>query len=361
MRFFSNWIIVLILASTGVFAQNSVKHKVEQGESIYSIAKKYDVKENAIYDLNPTVKGKPLQLKTVLIIPSKGKPQVVNVIELPESHKVLKSETFYSISKKYKITVAQLEALNPEISPSNLKIDDVLNLSKDKIVSAPKLELPKESAPIVIVQSTELSSLENEIVYKVLPKETKYGISKKYKITIDELERLNPTIVGGLPIGAELVIKKKEAVVNAVVEENSNESAEKPIDTNVLAKADFLIEKASNNLGTRYRSGGTTSSGFDCSGLMFTTFQELDIKLPRSSTDMAKYGFEVSKSNAQKGDLIFFTTNRKGTISHVGMITDVTDDEIKFIHSSTSSGVIISSSNEDYYSRRFVQINRVLN
>jgi len=361
MKFFNNWVIVLILVSTGVFAQNSVKHKVVQGESIYSIAKKYDVKESAIYELNPNVKGKPLQLKTVLMIPAKGKQQVVTTTEIPENHKVSKGESFYSISKKYKISVEQLEALNPTISSANLKIGDELNLSKDKIVLVPKLETTQEKPTIVVAEPSEGTFSDNEIVHKVLPKETKYGISKKYKISIAELERLNPAIVDGLTIGTELVIKKKEQVSNVFVEENSNESAEKPIDAHVLAKADFLIDKASNNLGTRYRSGGTNSKGFDCSGLMFTTFQELDITLPRSSHEMAKYGFEVPKSKAQKGDLIFFTTNRRGTISHVGMITEVTENEIKFIHSSTSSGVIISSSNEDYYSRRFVQINRVLN
>lgn len=360
MRFFSNWIIVLILVSTGVFAQSNVKHKVVQGESIYSIAKKYQVKETAIYELNPSVKGKPLQLKTILIIPSKEKKQIAN-IEIPEKHKVTKGESFYSISKKYKMTIAQLEALNPSVSSSNLKIGDELNLSKDKIVSDPKVNSTDEKEPIVPVEPTEEVSFENEILHIVAAKETKYGISKKYNISITELERLNPTIVDGLPIGTELVIKKKEAVVNVVADEKNNNSTEKPIDADVLAKADFLIGKASNNLGTRYRSGGTTSNGFDCSGLMFCTFKELDITLPRSSHQMAKYGFEVPKHKAQKGDLIFFATNRRGTISHVGMITEVSDNEIKFIHSSTSSGVIISSSNEDYYSRRFVQINRVLN
>lgn len=359
MRFFNNWIFVLFFVSTGIFAQNSVKHKVVQGESIYSIAKKYDVKETAIYELNPTVKGKPLQLKTVLTIPSKAK-QIANSIETPQNHKVTKGESFYSISKKYKMTVAQLEVLNPTISSANLKIDDVINLSKNAIVSAPKTVEVEELKPIVSVQNFEDVSVENEIVHKVLPKETKYGISKKYKITIAELERLNPAIVSGLSTGTELIIKKNESVVNAVVEEKSVDTV-KPLDADNLAKAEFLIDKASVNLGTRYRYGGTTSSGFDCSGLMCTTFQELDITLPRSSGDMAKYGFEVPKSKAQKGDLIFFATNRRGAISHVGMITEVSADEIKFIHSSTSSGVIISSSNESYYSKRFVQINRVLN
>ena len=83
--------------------------------------------------------------------------------------------------------------------------------------------------------------------------------------------------------------------------------------------------------------------------------------LPRSSSSMAVgAGFKIDRSQAQKGDLIFFTTNGRGSINHVGMITEINGDEIKFIHSSVQAGVIISSTEEPYYKRRFVQINRVL-
>ena len=91
------------------------------------------------------------------------------------------------------------------------------------------------------------------------------------------------------------------------------------------------------------------------------TFPSHDMALPRSSGSMAVgAGVRIDRAQAQKGDLIFFTTNGRGSINHVGMITEVLDDEIKFIHSSVQSGVIISSTKEPYYSRRFVQINRVL-
>jgi cell wall-associated NlpC family hydrolase len=359
MSYLKYFLFVFILTTTSVFAQNNIKHKVVQGESIYSIAKKYDVKEAAIYELNPDVKGKALQLKTVLTIPSSVQISNVSLDKLPENHKVEKGESFYSISKKYKMTVAQLQELNPSITPQSLKFDDVLNLSKSKIIAVLKSEVNKEAIKTTkdLELNKETATVENEFTHKVLPKETKYGISKKYGVSIAELERLNPEIISGLAIGVVLKIKEIEKVEVEVAEVFT----ETILSNTSLPQADFLIDKASGYLGTRYRSGGTSASGFDCSGLMFTTFKEIDMTLPRSSRDMAKYGFEVSKSNAQKGDLIFFTTNRKGTISHVGMITEVSDDEIKFIHSSTSSGVIISSTNEDYYQRTFVQINRVLN
>jgi len=126
--------------------------------------------------------------------------------------------------------------------------------------------------------------------------------------------------------------------------------------------AEQIIESASKNLGAPYKYAGTTKSGFDCSGLVFTTFSQYDIKLPRSSADQAKVGIDLGKniSKAQKGDLIFFKTNNHSKINHVGIVTKTKDDEVEFIHSSTSRGVIISSTKESYYERTLAQINRIL-
>lgn len=126
--------------------------------------------------------------------------------------------------------------------------------------------------------------------------------------------------------------------------------------------AEQIIESASKNLGAPYKYAGTTKSGFDCSGLVFTTFSQYDIKLPRSSADQAKVGIDLGKniSKAQKGDLIFFKTSNRSKINHVGIVTKTKDDEVEFIHSSTSKGVIISSTKESYYERTLAQINRIL-
>jgi cell wall-associated NlpC family hydrolase len=76
---------------------------------------------------------------------------------------------------------------------------------------------------------------------------------------------------------------------------------------------------------------------------------------------MANFGQKIDKEHAQKGDLIFFATFGGKRVSHVGMVTEVAPDgEIKFIHSASSSGVIVSSIKENYYTKTFVQINRVL-
>lgn len=129
----------------------------------------------------------------------------------------------------------------------------------------------------------------------------------------------------------------------------------------------YFIQQIINNAmqfeGVPYRGGGTTPAGMDCSGMVFATFQIFDITLPRSSAAMATgAGQEVQLENVKKGDLLFFSNNRhRRGINHVGLVTEVTPEgEVKFIHSSTSHGVMVSSMNEAYHARTFVQANRVI-
>jgi cell wall-associated NlpC family hydrolase len=151
---------------------------------------------------------------------------------------------------------------------------------------------------------------------------------------------------------------KKATIGSRINDKNDDDYVISVDNSSYLVKQ--LINAASENLGANYKSGGTTPDGFDCSGLMFSTFKKFDITLPRSSVDMAKIGRRLNDDDIQKGDLIFFRTNGKSVINHVGMVTEVSDDEIKFIHSSTQKGVIISSTKEPYYGRTFAQANRIL-
>ena len=140
--------------------------------------------------------------------------------------------------------------------------------------------------------------------------------------------------------------------------EKSNRSERKKTDR----LAEQLIDIATENIGVRYKYGGTTRAGYDCSGLMYTVFNSENIVLPRNSYQQSKIGVVLNqkRDQIQKGDLVFFKTNKSNQINHVGIVIEVSDEEIKFIHSSTSKGVIISSTKEPYYKNTLVQINRIL-
>lgn len=128
----------------------------------------------------------------------------------------------------------------------------------------------------------------------------------------------------------------------------------------------YLAQQIVNNAveefeGVRYRAGGTTKAGMDCSGMVYATFQIFDLQLPRSSSEMAKVGKVLDFDEIRKGDLIFFKNNHnRKSINHVGIVTEVTEEgEVKFLHSA-SNGVIISSMNEPYYDKTYAQANRVI-
>lgn len=463
-------VTLAFLNSIVLFSQENVtKHTIVKGETISTIAEKYDVKQSAIYKLNPNAKNL-LKLNSVLLIPTTAPKNTNTKAKIAtnyseKEHEVLAKETLYGIARQYGITVKELDEANPTLESSGLKIGQKITIpgnatSTEKAVlpqskkTSAKTELdavsqisetvsptsetftrevlPKETKysitkqygitikefdkanptigvkslrvgqkinipanaslkteiavvpqenkiqsiqePAVIPQPNEtLNSTPEVIVREVLPKETKYGIAKRYGITVQELEKQNPEIKNTLPVGYKLNIRTNNGPVenNTVVSADNisynkspeNSSAEikkftKPTFNNEFL--DQLIGRASENIGTRYRTGGTSKAGFDCSGLMCTTFEAFDIKLPRTSREQSDYGTKINTEEAQKGDLIFFKTNGRSQINHVGMVVEVCEGEIKFIHASVHDGVIISSTKEKYYERNFTQINRVV-
>lgn len=127
----------------------------------------------------------------------------------------------------------------------------------------------------------------------------------------------------------------------------------------VTEKQQIVLDTALSYLGSPYRYGGTTSKGFDCSGFVSAAYKPLEISLHRSSHEMAAQGKSVDIKNVQVGDLLFFVTGKGNRISHVGIVVE-TQNEIKFIHSSTSRGVIISSLNEGYWSKAYRKARRFM-
>jgi cell wall-associated NlpC family hydrolase len=134
----------------------------------------------------------------------------------------------------------------------------------------------------------------------------------------------------------------------------------KPEPTAAELRADAIIETALSYAGVKYRYGGTTRKGMDCSGLLYVSFLEHDFPLPRSSHQLAEEGRPVALSELQRGDLLFFKTLRRGkNINHVGLVVEVDDGEVRFIHSTTSRGVIVSSLREGYWNHAFVKATRI--
>lgn len=118
-----------------------------------------------------------------------------------------------------------------------------------------------------------------------------------------------------------------------------------------------LVLDARKLLKTRYKYGGNSPRGFDCSGFTQYLFQLHGTHLPRSAQAQSKLGSKVNLSDARPGDLLFFGG---GSISHVGLVSRVKGKYPIMIHASTSSGVIETDINtSDYWRRRLKFVRRL--
>src|SRR5690554_1723474 len=114
------------------------------------------------------------------------------------------------------------------------------------------------------------------------------------------------------------------------------------------AKAEKLWQAFERYQGAPYQYGGTTAQGFDCSGFITTAYREsLGQTLPRTTSKMLSYGDVVHPGDVEPGDIVFFRI--AGKDQHAGIYMG----DNRFIHASTSSGVIMSNLNGYYWKDRF--------
>lgn len=153
---------------------------------------------------------------------------------------------------------------------------------------------------------------------------------------------------------------KKSPSKNVAKSENLRK-LDSSFDGKVSGSIKSLLKDAETYLGTPYKFGGNNSSGFDCSGFTVKVFQDNNFSLPRRSSDQADAGKSIDIKTVKPGDLLFFATSGGSRVSHVGIVHTIENDgEIKFIHASTSKGVIISSLNEKYWNKAYLHAQRVL-
>ncbi|MFT6866739.1 MAG: putative lipoprotein NlpC [Cyclobacteriaceae bacterium] len=124
---------------------------------------------------------------------------------------------------------------------------------------------------------------------------------------------------------------------------------------------DRVIAEARTYIGTPYVWGGNTKMGIDCSGLIYHCYKKIDVNLPRTAQDQSKIGSSKSWGSIRPGDIVYFKFKEKREKwYHSGLITSVNGDEIKFIHASSSKGVVESNLNIDYYKKKVKAFRRVI-
>lgn len=185
----------MIVFSASVFGQNYTKHKVAKGETIIQIAQKYKVTPYDIYKLNPDTQS-GIQPDAILLIPKSIEKVASNEVPFKEKTYTVKAkETLYSIAKENNVEISDLEEANPFLKTDGLQPGQVLKIMKYE--EPPKVQM----------------ATKNFSTHEVVAGDTKYSISKKYGISVEELEKQNPEIKDNLPVGFKLKMNSSEKAI----------------------------------------------------------------------------------------------------------------------------------------------------
>lgn len=195
-------LVLFIFFNSLTFAQknNFIEHKVMAKETVFSIAKKYKVTPSDIYKWNPDTKNGVQENTTLLIPKADSKTSVI-------THKVAPKETLYGIAKKYNVSVSDIEKWNKDALKEGLKVDQEIYVSK---LSNSKKSSNIEKIKLEVVKENKDNIPTSTFSHIVAVKETKYGIAIKYGISVEDLEKLNPQIIDRLQVGEILKIKTNQ-------------------------------------------------------------------------------------------------------------------------------------------------------
>ncbi|WP_237724772.1 C40 family peptidase [Deinococcus alpinitundrae] len=290
---------------------------VQPKDTAYSLAHKYNLSVDALLSLN-NLSSPDLSVGQVLMVS-------------PPTYSVIKGDTAFSIARKNGLSVDALLSLNNLSSP-NLKLGQVLVVrgTPGAVGASASVSRPES----VTARSTMASSAVSSIT--VIPAITTTTVTAATVMTPDALPSSSVDTAPTAPV----------QITASIV-------------TTPLADApqgDWLVN-ARSLLGVPYVYGGKNRSGTDCSGFVLQVFAPLGLSLPRVSADQAQIGVPVERGELQSGDLVFFDTEGRGKVTHVGIVVEGNT----FINANSFAGRVgLDDLGSRYWATRYLGARRVL-
>lgn len=242
--------VLSVSVTTATKQEKYIKHTVAKGDTVNIIAQKYNVTPYDIFKLNPDSQN-GIKQDTVLLIPpsSIGTTTTVQkqavISSKKTTHLVQPKETLFSLSRQYNVSVDAIKNANAELLKDGLKIGQNVVIPAEDVLTQDTYQKPPVEKPVVkpaevvkTVAKEDVKALDakpvstSKTIYHIVEaKETKFGISKKYGISIENLEKLNPQIVSGLQVGTKLLISGERTVSEEIssVSKSKSEPAKETV------------------------------------------------------------------------------------------------------------------------------------
>jgi len=348
-------------------SEAAIRHKVNKGESLYSIAKKYHVSIEDLKDAN-TASAKSIKPGDRLIIPAQKKEASGKKIKSADPEKDIASK-----KKASKETVAPEIIAGPgKASPADLyhlvkKGDTLSSISRKYSVSLDELKELNS-----LTKSAKLKKGQRLLVRSAGPKtyivrkgDTIWSVARKFNRDAEELIEINEMESPSLKTGQRLHLEETQPVlselkddgviIKTLEEEMKNVSKSEDFPQKTLRdKLTLFAQKMSN---IPYKFGGNSILGIDCSAYVKKVYGFLGIDLPRTAREQFNEGETIDKENLSIGDLVFFRTYASFP-SHVGIYLG----NNLFIHASEKGKKVkVDNLDTPYFVKRFIGAKRLLN
>jgi cell wall-associated NlpC family hydrolase len=293
--------VLLLSFSTNALA---TQYKVKNGDSLYSISKKFGVSVNQIKQENNLQQSK-VKKNQVLNISTKESPKNTAKSKSKQNYyTVKKGDTLSKIARKTHLPMKRIMALN-HVNQRNLSVGQ-------RLVLARKAKVSEESTYVTVDED-----LEEDIDDSLTDEDTEDA---------SNISEPNEQF-------------RKEELLGK---------------WNSPDEVHLFVKVATGFIGAPYRFGGSSLKGIDCSSFVQKIYKIFDITLPRNAREQSKVGISVTREKLTEGDLVFFHTNR--SLGHVGIY--IGNNE--FVHASSKGKVIrVDNLDSPYYQKRFQRAVRV--
>ena len=344
-------VATVALVATFSGEASAASHEVKPGDTLWKIANQYKTTVTNIKNLNK-LNSDIIYPRQVLKIDGNKKTGSASTAPTAktstnssatasnskDTYVVKSGDYLIKIANSHGISLSQLKQWNG-LTSDLIRPGQVLKVSKrgGSSSSAPTAGSPSNSRPAA---NSSNNNTANATTYKVVAGDTLGRIAAKYGTTVAKLKQANGLRSDLIYVGQVLRLSGQAPTGNNV---KQPAAPSKP----APSKAGNVVQVAKQHIGTKYAWGGTSPSGFDCSGFIYYAFKQAGHNISRMGTD-GYYNRSYYVKSPQAGDLVFFKNTYRSGISHMGIYLGSN----QFIHAG-NNGVEVSSLNNSYWKSKF--------